>query len=156
MALPSSGQISISQIRTELGTSDGSLRNLSSLAGKSTPDAMSEFYGYSAAVTIYVEYSLPSSMGCYNNYVFTAAATANVNTNLTVYITWYGDLGGYISTSGIIYSGTSCVDIGIYTSGAINCWGENFSYASVSLSPSSSGNQTYVVGSQLPTGVSCI
>jgi hypothetical protein len=48
MPLPSSGAISISQIRTELGTSSGSLRNLSSLAGKSTPDAMSEFYGYSA------------------------------------------------------------------------------------------------------------
>jgi len=44
MALPSSGAISISQIRTELGTSSGSLRTLSSLAGKTTPDAMSEFY----------------------------------------------------------------------------------------------------------------
>ena len=52
MPLPSSGAISISQIRTELGTSDGSLRNLSSLAGKSTPDAMSEFYGYSATPTL--------------------------------------------------------------------------------------------------------
>ncbi len=48
MALPSSGQISISQIRSELGTSNGSLRALSSLAGKSTPDAMSEFYGYAS------------------------------------------------------------------------------------------------------------
>lgn len=48
MALPSSGAISISQIRTELGTSNGSLRALSSLAGKGTPDAMSEFYGYSS------------------------------------------------------------------------------------------------------------
>jgi len=59
MALPSSGTISISQIRTELGTSDGSLRNLSALAGKSTPDAMSEFYGYSACPpsgTYYTQY----------------------------------------------------------------------------------------------------
>jgi hypothetical protein len=48
MPLPSSGQISISQIRTELGTSNGSLRALSSLAGFSTPDAMSEFYGYAS------------------------------------------------------------------------------------------------------------
>jgi len=48
MPLPSSGAISISQIRSELGTSSGSLRTLSSLAGKSTPDAMSEFYGYSS------------------------------------------------------------------------------------------------------------
>ena len=48
MPLPSSGAISISQIRSELGTSNGSLRALSSLAGKSTPDAMSEFYGYAS------------------------------------------------------------------------------------------------------------
>lgn len=47
MALPCSGPISISQIRTELGTSSGSLRYLSSLVGFSTPDAMSEFYCYS-------------------------------------------------------------------------------------------------------------
>lgn len=47
MALPPSGNsISISQIRTELGTSNGSLRALSALAGFSTPDSMSEFYGY--------------------------------------------------------------------------------------------------------------
>jgi len=48
MPLPSSGAISISQIRAELGTSSGSLRTLSSLAGFSTPDAMSEFYSYSS------------------------------------------------------------------------------------------------------------
>lgn len=51
MALQTSGAISISQIRTELGSSSGSLRTLSSLAGKSTPDAMSEFYGYSSGPT---------------------------------------------------------------------------------------------------------
>ena len=47
MALQSSGEISIDDIRTEIGTTNGSLRSLSSTAGKSTPDAMSEFYGYS-------------------------------------------------------------------------------------------------------------
>ena len=49
MALQSSGAISISQIKTELGSSSYSLRTLSAAAGKSTPDAMSEFYGYSAS-----------------------------------------------------------------------------------------------------------
>jgi hypothetical protein len=56
MALPSSGPISGSQIGTELGASAPySLRSMSSTAGFSTPDAMSEFYGYSSAysVTIY-------------------------------------------------------------------------------------------------------
>ena len=47
MALQSSGAISINDIKTELGSDSTSLRTLSSLAGKSTPDAMSEFYGYS-------------------------------------------------------------------------------------------------------------
>ena len=46
MALPSSGQISISQIRANLNTSNGSLRALSARAEKSTPDSMSEFWGY--------------------------------------------------------------------------------------------------------------
>lgn len=48
MALQSSGQITISDIKTELGSSSNSLRTLSAAAGFSTPDAMSEFYGYSA------------------------------------------------------------------------------------------------------------
>lgn len=47
MALPTSGPISISQIKAELGSGSNSLRALSAAAGKSTPDAMSEFYGYS-------------------------------------------------------------------------------------------------------------
>jgi hypothetical protein len=46
MALPSSGPLSIGQIRNELVTSNGSLRFLSARAGKSAPDSISEFYGY--------------------------------------------------------------------------------------------------------------
>lgn len=51
MALPSSGQLSISQIRDEEVNNGGyastySLRQLSSNAGFSTPDSISEFYGY--------------------------------------------------------------------------------------------------------------
>ena len=50
MALPSIGNpLSFSQIRTELSaaSTNVSLRSMSSTAGKSTPDAVSEFYGYS-------------------------------------------------------------------------------------------------------------
>jgi hypothetical protein len=53
MPLPSSGPLGIGAIRTELGTSNSSLRGLSSLAGFGTPDAISEFYGYSAATVPY-------------------------------------------------------------------------------------------------------
>jgi len=51
MALQSSGPISINDIRVELGQAqaNSSLRSLSALASKSSPDAMSEFYGFSAA-----------------------------------------------------------------------------------------------------------
>jgi len=48
MTLVASGQISIDDIRNEIGTTDGSLRALSSLAGFSTPDSMSDFYSYDA------------------------------------------------------------------------------------------------------------
>jgi hypothetical protein len=51
--IPSSGAISISQISQELVNSSKSLRVLSADAGKSTPDSMSEFYGY-ALPTAYV------------------------------------------------------------------------------------------------------
>lgn len=48
MALQSSGAIKISEIKAELGSSSNSLRALSAAAGFSTPDAMSEFYGYAS------------------------------------------------------------------------------------------------------------
>jgi hypothetical protein len=55
MALPSSGQLSFSTIATELATAPPfSLRNMSSIAGKSTPDAVSEFYGYGAVTYTYL------------------------------------------------------------------------------------------------------
>ena len=60
MALQSSGSISLSQIKTELGSSSNSLRTLSAAAGKSAPDAFSEFYGYSS-------YSPP--YGAYTTYI---------------------------------------------------------------------------------------
>ena len=49
MALPGSGQLSFSAIASELGAGTPySLRNMSSSAGFSTPDNVSEFYGYSS------------------------------------------------------------------------------------------------------------
>ena len=51
MALPSTGAISMSQIKTELGSTSNSLRTYSELAGKTEPDSMTEFLGYSAVIT---------------------------------------------------------------------------------------------------------
>lgn len=46
MALPSSGAISIGAVHNELQVSTYSLRALSAELGKSSPDALTEFYGY--------------------------------------------------------------------------------------------------------------
>lgn len=54
MTLPTSGPLSINAIRTEMSSTSGSLRTLSAAAGFSTPDAMSDFYGYNNNVTISV------------------------------------------------------------------------------------------------------
>jgi len=58
MALQGSGPISINDIRVELSQAqaNSSLRALSALANFSSPDAMSDFYGFSAstAYTFYV------------------------------------------------------------------------------------------------------
>lgn len=61
MPLQSSGAISISQIKAELGSSSYSLRTLSAAAGKSTPDAMSEFYGYGNSMILYLNAGQTSS-----------------------------------------------------------------------------------------------
>jgi len=51
MALPSSGQLSLNDIRVELqeAQANSSLGTLSNLAGFTDPDAVSDFYGYSYA-----------------------------------------------------------------------------------------------------------
>ena len=67
MALQSSGAISINDIRVELGQgqANSSLRTLSSIAGKSTPDAMSEFYGFSNATSYaFSEVGFGDAEGC--------------------------------------------------------------------------------------------
>jgi hypothetical protein len=143
MALPSSGAISISQIRSELGTSDGSLRNLSALAGKSTPDAMSEFYGYSNAVTVNIDLYYPTYVGCNNLYTFAVQSSQTVNTNVLVTISWYGDLGGYFDGTINLLSGTFCRSASLYSGGGVNCYGEYNQNLYWSMSPTSNGGQNY-------------
>lgn len=89
MPLQASGPISISQIRTELINVSTlySLRALSAAANKTSPDAMSEFYGYSActpAGTYYTQfcsgYNLyytyhNGSCGYYNSLIQTNSPT---------------------------------------------------------------------------------
>ena len=109
MALPPSGPISINQIRTELGTSSGSLRYLSSLAGFSTPDAMSEFYGYSSGGTVTV-YNYDESFG-------STCSFTSVVKNGSYYI-GTGGFGNFVSgtlATGDTFQGTNTGDCyGVY------------------------------------------
>lgn len=71
MALQSSGQITLDDIRTELGLSQSnvSLGSMSDTAGKSAPDQMSDFYGYSASVswTAFTTTFSPNNFACFLN-----------------------------------------------------------------------------------------
>jgi hypothetical protein len=110
MPLPPPGNsISISQIRAELGTSSGSLRTLSSLAGFSTPDAMSEFYSYSSES---MNGLTDAAMDAYQSF---GDWYCGCNENFTVWQTTAGrwlrgnsigstPLNGNFSLSGQIYS----------------------------------------------------
>jgi len=155
MALPNSGPLSISEIRDEEVNNGGfastySLYQLSINAGKVSPDAISEFYGYSAVTTVYINAYVPSYVGCYNYYTFCATSSnasnttaIPVNTTLTVTIGWNGDLAGYFSGQVTILQGQSCGNVGTY-SGGTNCNGEYVSIVNWSMSPNTSGNQAYV------------
>ena len=145
MALPSSGAISISQIRTELGTSSGSLRTLSSLAGKSTPDAMSEFYGYSNTVVVNIDFAYPQYVGCYGYYSFEARAPVALTTTLNITMYWYGDLGGAFQGDVIINSGSTCGGNGsVYSGGGVSCSGEYISNTSYYFYTTTGPGQSYV------------
>lgn len=130
MALQGSGTISIDNIRTELGQAqaNSSLRSLSALAGKSSPDAMSEFYGYSAAT----EYSISRdgygdpTVACGEGYssgqtsVYSADSSLRLNSELFSDETltaafdgqdlWYYTSGGVfqVNSSGRIFESYNC------------------------------------------------
>jgi hypothetical protein len=68
MALPSSGQLSLGDIAGELGSSTPySLRDMSDAAGFSSPDSVSDFYGYSAGGVLIEFYITNASGGPYDS-----------------------------------------------------------------------------------------
>lgn len=109
MPLQSSGAISISQIKTELGSSSNSLRTLSSLAGFSTPDAMSEFYGYSAESMTGVT---TNAMDAYQSF---GDWYCGCSENLTVYQTSTGRWLRGNSISSTPLAGVYNLDAAIYS-----------------------------------------
>lgn len=147
MALQGSGTISISQIRTELlkrGTNSYSLRALSSGAGLTTPDAMSEFYSFE---------------GCYPYGTFYTSFCSGFD----LYYRYYDGACGYYDvieygsvTCGCIPTGEVCFtrcDPGgwffVQTGGACSCTGQAYNYNVY-------GNEELVLNScYTPTGSYC-
>jgi hypothetical protein len=101
MPLQSSGAISISQIRTELASGSYSLRTLSAAAGKSVPDSMSEFYGYSSSSRVYLFTASIGSYPCGSN-LGSIAVYGNTGTPayFTTGYTYYQSDGNYLNWAG--------------------------------------------------------
>jgi hypothetical protein len=138
MALQSSGAISINQIKTELGSASYSLRTLSAAAGKSTPDAMSEFYGYSAGGAY--KYGSPqlvfdfSQSGSYSN---SGSSIADLSGN--------GNNGTFSTGTG---NGSAATVTGYNSAGYLNLPGNSNQYSvriPDSLKPSGTASFTFIV-----------
>lgn len=98
-------------------------------------------------VNVMITAYVPYSMTCYSFYTYAAESNYAVNTNVDISIVWFGDLGGVLQNTVTIANGTSCNSDGVFSGGAIYCSGENYSGTSVTITPSSSGNQTYILSS---------
>jgi hypothetical protein len=93
MALPSSGNLSIGDIRTELSSSSGSLRDLSAIAGFSIPDNISEFYGYNSCSAITL-----NSVTYLSGNTFQLSWTSGSNCSL-ITMQWSRDQSTWISST---------------------------------------------------------
>ena len=86
MAIPSSGTLRFSAIQFETSSPTASLRAMSNIAGFSTPDSVSEFYGYI-------------------NVSYIGNFAANNPCNYDYYDIYYGNVDGYY----YYWTGTSYV-----------------------------------------------
>ena len=103
MALPSSGPLSLNDIRVELqqAQANSSLGALSDLAGFAAPDAVSDFYGYSYAA--YNTFSIINE-----GYDDPGSACGNRGEdNLTLYFAGSGGTPACPSTSVVLYTNTA-------------------------------------------------
>ena len=120
MALPTDGPLSFSMIGVELGVGTPySLRSMSNAAGFSTPDNVSEFYGYSGGLSlISLGYNARrSNLACgsapgnyYSDNASLSASTAlyvDLDGEIPALAGWYSD--GFQSRywDGLVFSGLS-------------------------------------------------
>lgn len=90
MALPASGPLSSSQIATELGvpSTNISLGGMSDSASFAAPDAISDFYGYSAATEITMSLSV-------SNYMAYNPSQVQFDSALGAFTADYGEYNSY-------------------------------------------------------------
>lgn len=121
MALPTSGPLSIGQIRTQLGSASGSLRTLSALAGFTTPDAISEFYGYGTALlldtytSVGLAYSLRKLRTAYTGNCIRVRRSSD---NTTLDVGFSGDVLNTAAVTTFVGAGTGVVTIWYDQSGS--------------------------------------
>lgn len=103
MALPSSGTISLNDIRVELqqAQANSSLDTLSNLAGFTNPDAVSEFYGFS-----YIAYNtFEINETSYNEYA--GACELGGSDNKTLYFSGSGGTPACPAVGARLYTNTA-------------------------------------------------
>lgn len=160
MALPGSGQICFSQLRSEFGYSGQVCMSTffnTRFTCRGGGYCLSNWRGYDhlpCNTVLNIDWTVPSFASCWNVYSF-GASVEGLNTavvgDVTVTINWYGDLGGYFNGQVTISSGTVCgINYWVYSQNGVSCAGENVSWTSVSISPMSNGSQIYNPGNQIP------
>ena len=111
MALTTSGQLSLNDINVEAGNSSGtqaSLRSLSSGAGFSTPDSISEFYGWtSGSISLSITNSSATSSDLLINTITSTGAWTAAKADPDNIISSYNTSGAgsgklTVSTTGLI------------------------------------------------------
>ena len=88
----------------------------------------------------------PASLARYSYGDFAVQATHNVDTDVTVDITWTGDLSGVVTAQVVILSGTNCASTTINTGANIDINGEIASTVTITINPASYGSQVYNQG----------
>jgi len=118
MALPSSGTLSINDIRVELGASstNQSLGTFSNTAGFAAPDAISDFYGFSASLNTFTgsasqpkskficDQSLNTSYWFNNSFSAYPTVGDTIYTNSGGTATIGGGSAGYVKQNSLQYS----------------------------------------------------
>lgn len=132
MTLIYSGAISLGAIADEFGDarSNVSLRSRSSAAGKGTPDAMSEFYGYTAPKAAFThgttvngpnQTSSNGSLITYKpNVVITLKVFGGTNTGARAYATYWINGVGTATTASAPQYGFQYASITVSTTGTRN------------------------------------